>query len=133
MATQTKAQTETFRELWNRAHAAGEAAVRETTPTPMIVGQSADLFGGGIDYSKPTYFVSQGVCGFAWVVIRPANSAFARWAKKTYNLRTGYGGGLHYWISDYGQSYELKQAYGRAFASVLQDAGLRAYCDSRLD
>jgi hypothetical protein len=122
-----------FAEAWGKAHAAGMQAASTHRPTPMVVGTPLSPFGGGIDYSRETYIVSQGVCGFAWVVIRPANSAFARWAKKTHGLRSGYGGGLHYWIGDFGQAYELKLAYARAFADTLREFGIRAFADSRLD
>ena len=101
------------------ADAAGKAAVAATTPTPMIVGEAKSLFDDSIDYSKPTYYVSQGVCGFAWTWVK-GNSGFGRWAKKNGIAYKGYPTGLNIRAAVQGQSYELKMAYAQAYAAVLQ-------------
>lgn len=126
---------EGFAALYAKAHEAGERAAEACTPTPMVVGTPTTLLGSDIDHSKPTYYVADGVCGFAWVVVRPANSSFANWLKKTAKVRGGrsYGGGCSIWISAYGQSMQKKQAYAGAFAKVLCEAGIKAYADSRMD
>lgn len=124
-----------FRELYEKAYAAGLAAGKAALPTPMIVGEAQALVGPGsdkIDYSKETYYCESGVCGFAWVVV-PGNSPFGRWAKKAGVARPGYPKGIHFWVREFGQSMERKEAFARAFAKVLKEAGVQAYSDSRMD
>ena len=58
--------------LLERAHLMGMDAGRAASVTPMIVGSPSTPFGSDIDYSKKTYFVEDGACGFAGVVIKPA-------------------------------------------------------------
>ena len=76
-----------------------------------------------------------GMCGFGWVKIKPANCKFAKWMKANgYADIDTYQGGMSYWISDYGQSYEKKRAYAYAFADQLKRAGMKkVYPGSRLD
>lgn len=110
-----------FQSLASQAHSAGMSALQGATPTPMIVA------GGG-----ERYFVSEGACGFAWVEL-PGNCAFGRWAKKVGLARPAYPKGLNIWVSEGGQSIDRKEAYARAYAAVLQDAGVPAFAGSRLD
>jgi len=120
-----------FQNLFNVAYAAGQEAAEAMTPRPMSL-VNADIRGNPLPNS-PVYHCNEGMCGFAWVVVRPATSAFAKWMVKNKLARTGYTGGLHIWISDYNQSYERKLAHARAMAKVISDAGFEAYPDSRLD
>jgi len=126
--------------LYADADAAGRKAADAATPVPMLVGTPknmlASLVGrddGGFDEKEPVYYVSDGVCGFAWVLVRPGNSSFARWLAKTDKGSAAYGGGVSIWVSGYGQSMQRKEAYAGAFAKVLQDAGITAYSQSRMD
>lgn len=128
------------RDLYERADAAGKAAAEAARPTPMMVGTPKNFLGslmggddGGFDPDQPTYYVAEGVCGFAWVTVRPATSSFARWLKKNTHAGTGYYGGMQLWVRGYGQSMERKAAYAAAFAKVLTEAGLDAYSESRMD
>jgi len=118
--------------LYNRAFAAGIEAAKACVPTAMTVTQHANPF----DSSSAVLFrdvVADGPCGFAWVVVRPGNSSFARWLKSQGLARPGYDGGVHIWISSYNQSMQRKEAHARAMARVLRDAGINAYADSRMD
>lgn len=130
--TVTKTSPQYFKALYAQADAAGKLAAEDAVPTPMIVGEETAPFNGVIDYAKPTYFVSEGLCGFAWVKFA-GNTAFGRWAKKSGKASKSYGGGLQVWVSSYGQSVTRKSAYAQAFATVLTEAGITAYADSRLD
>lgn len=123
--------------IFDEALEAGKKAWAECTPTPMVVGEAKSLFSSGIDYSKPTYYVADGVCGFAWVTIKPARGKFVSWLKKNKIGRTGTYGG---WMissnvnkSDFSQSMQRKEAFCEAFAKVLRNHGLNAYAESRLD
>lgn len=115
-------------EIYRAASAAGRAAGQAHSPTPMGV-YPVDLRGNRLG---PTEVVEDGVCGFAWVKIA-GNTSFGRWAKKEGIARSAYGGGLQIWISDYGQSMERKEAHARAMAKVLNNNGVKAYAQSRMD
>ena len=71
-----------FSDLWARAKRAGLAAGNAITPRPMVVGTPTTPFGNDIDMTKPQYYISEGLCGFAWVNIKPGNSRFANWLKR---------------------------------------------------
>jgi hypothetical protein len=128
------------RALVEKADAAGKAEAEKTRPTPMLVGtpknMMASLTGGddgGFDETQPVYYVPQGVCGFAWITIKPATGSFVRRLREMGLGSAAYGGGWQIWVGKYGQSMELKEAYARGFARVLQEAGIKAYADSRMD
>lgn len=121
-----------FSSLWNQARAAGVEAGMAVRPAPMVVFE-ADLSGrpieGGQRWHEP-----EGVCGFAWVVVKPGNCEFARWAKANKRARAEYGGGMCVeWVSDFNQSMDRKEAYARAFSKVLSEAGINASPRSRMD
>ena len=90
---------------------------------------------GGVPGEAPKeYYEPEGMCGFAWVKIRPGNSSFAKWLVKNKLARSAYGGGVDIWISGFNQSVERKEACARAMAEVLRnELGVNAYADSRLD
>lgn len=122
-----------FETIWQAAYTAGMQAGNAAAPTPMIVGTPRQpLFDDRIDPTKPVYFVEGGVCGFAWIDFK-GNTAFGRWAKKTDRASKGYPTGLMYWVSEFGQSMQRKQAFASAFAKVLRDNGIDAYVGSRMD
>lgn len=123
-------------ELYAKAHAAGMEAFYAAKPVPMVVGTPKSLFSNEIDYSKPTEFVADGVCGNAWVIIKPARGKFVSYLKANRLGRAGDYGGLH--VRPKGeaavsQSMQRKEAYCAAFARVLEEAGITAYSDSRMD
>ena len=146
--------TTNYEGLLKAAVAAGWKAAREATPTPMTVYEADGL----TDRPKPggkSWYVSEGVCGFAWVTLRPATTGFARWLRKHRMadrndwggrdaLRStneaeggswskGYHGGYEMWVWAGGQSLARKEAFARAFADVLKDAGYTTYVGSRMD
>lgn len=118
-----------FNSLFAGASEVALEAAAKAVPTPMTVVES-DLLTGAP--SGRSYYVSEGLCGFAWVKIK-GNTPFGRWAKKMGYARPAYGGGLMIWCPLATQSYDRKTAWASAFAKVLTDAGIFAYCDSRLD
>lgn len=109
--------------LYEKADAAGKAAAVACVPNPMVVCQGDAI----------VEVVNDGVCGFAWVTVRPGNSSFALWLKKNMGARRAYYGGMELWVSSYGQSMARKEAYAQAFANVLREAGINAYAGSRMD
>ena len=124
----------TPQEIYSEAHSAGMAAGHGCTPTPMVVGQPTTPLGNDIDYSKETYYVADGLCGFAWINIKPARGKFVKFLKdNNIGRKDSYYGGWTIWVSGFGQSVTRKENYARAFAKVLGDNGITAYSMSRLD
>jgi hypothetical protein len=98
----------------------------------MVVGSPSTPFGADVDPRQPTYFVADGVCGFAWVSFA-GNTPFGRWANKHGIARKHYPKGLCLWVSAYNQSMQRKEAYAEAYAKVLRDHSIEAYAGSRMD
>lgn len=117
------ARYERYAEVYANAQTAGLQAGYDVVPTPMVVS--------GYE-SQP---VMDGMCGFAWVSIRPGNSAFARWLVKQGYARKAYNGGVQVWISAHNQSITRKYAHASAMADVLRAEfpDLKIYADERLD
>lgn len=119
--------------IYKEADAAGHAAGQSAVPTPMVVGTPTTPLGNDIDYTKKTYFVEGGVCGFAWVNISPARGAFVNYLKSIDAGHKSYYGGYDVWVRGFGQSLARKEAYAQAFAEVLRSYGINAYAQSKLD
>ena len=119
--------------LLERAHLMGMDAGRSVGVTPMVVGTPTTLFGSEIDYSKKTYFVEGGVCGFAGVVIKPARGKFVSYLKSIGIGNKHYYGGYYVSVHEFGQSLTRKEAYASAYAKVLSEVGMNCYVDSRMD
>ena len=118
--------------LYIQAHDAGNNAVTQTTVTPMIVTQAANP----LDDSSAVvnaWVVNDGVCGFASVIIKPATNKFAKYLVANQLARKHYAGGVSMSIRDFNQSLTKKEAYAQGFAKVLNDNGITAYVDSRMD
>jgi len=64
------------RQVYREACEAGERALREAKPTPMIVSE-ADGLSDKPKAGGKSWYVPSGVCGFAWVKVR-GNSWFIR-------------------------------------------------------
>ena len=120
-----------FQAIYDEAQKAGFKAGQEAIPAPMVVQEV------GLD-DKPTagskeYYVSEGLCGFAWVNIT-GNSKFGRWVKDIgLGNHDSYYHGVTIWCGEFGQSIARKEAWAQAFAGVLQKHGIEAYSQSRLD
>ena len=124
----------TPQEIYSQAHSEGMRAGHGCTPTPMVVGTPTTPLGNDIDYDKETYYVADGMCGFAWINIKPARGKFVKFLKDNdIGRKDSYYGGYTIWVSGFGQSLDRKSAYARAFAEVLNENGLKAYAMSRMD
>ncbi len=113
-----------FTALTTRAHEAGMRAADDHVTVPMVVCTADGV---------PIERVSGGVCGFAWIVVRPGNSPLANYLKKHAGGRKDYYGGVQVWCPLGTQSMTTKEAYCHAYAEVLRDAGHKAYSQSRMD
>ena len=116
--------SEIFKNLHATAHSAGMSAMNAAKPRPVVF----------YDAHNPSerYHEAGGLCGFAWIKFA-GNTAWGRWAKKAKIARENHPSGLYVWVREGGQSVELKEAYANAYAKVLQDAGIKAYAQSKLD
>lgn len=126
-----------WQKVYDKAHNSGMEAARNCVPTPMVVSSHSNP----LDDSSPvveSYYVPQGPCGFAQINFK-GNTGFARWAKKENLCDKSYSGGYYIWVGGQleefsgTQSMEIKEAYARAFAKVLNENGVKAYSSSRLD
>ena len=112
-----------LKDLVARAEKAGRDAAETARIDPMVV-----------EDGQKNYFVADGVCGFAWINIKPGNCGLAKYLKNEKKARPdSYYGGVTVWVSDYGQSMQKKEAYAYAYAQVLRTDGYNAYAASRMD
>jgi len=123
-----------FAKLWANAEKAGREAAANVMVKDYLI-QSVDILTGTPVNGSPQY-VMNGVCGFAWLIIKPANSRFAKWLLASgFGRKSSYEGGVRVSISDfrYGQCMERKQAHAGAMCQTLCAAGINCYSDSRMD
>ena len=134
---------EKFQALYAKALEAGWKAFEDAKPVPMVVQQHASPLDDSSEVVQE-WHVPEGVCGMAWLTIRPGNTSFAHWAKKNQGARKAYYGGLEIWrpVGGSTQSYERQMAGVRAMQDVLmdEDEGLptldpksKVYAGGRLD
>jgi hypothetical protein len=132
MKTATKTKLD-YQAIYDEAERAGIGAGLGITPEPMIVYEAHGLTDTPIKGGKE-WFVEGGVCGFAWVNIKPARGGFVAWLKaQGIGRLDGYQGGWTIWIGDYGQSMERKHAHAAAFVTVLKNYGINAGAYARMD
>lgn len=116
----TKMSQQDLNSLIDTAIDRGRQAGRDAMPTPMHVAGFPPI--------------ADGVCGFAWVHVKPATCQVAKeLVKRGLACTSVYDGGVKVWINDYNQSMQKKEAHAQAFAAVLIGAGVRAHAGSRMD
>lgn len=121
-----------WQEVYDKAHEAGMEAGNNHKPTPMVVQQHENMADDNSPV-KQQWVTDNGVCGFAWIIIKPGGCSFARWLKKNGLAKKAMGGGVRVWVGEFGQSYEKKMAYATAFASVVTKKGISCFSGGRLD
>lgn len=134
-----------YERLWRgMQRVSHEALATATPPTPMIVGSPSTPLGNDVDPNQKTWFVADGVCGFAWVVLDSGRTGFAQWI-----IKKGYGSKHYQWGGGYKgvsiwpnsnrgfaetrQSLQLKEQVCRKIADYLRSEGVSAYSESRID
>ena len=110
--------------IYNEAHLAGIGAVSQLTIEPMVVVDSR---------TKQQWVIEDGLCGFAWVIIKPAHCSFAKYLKENHGAHKHNEPGLMLWISGFNQSLAKKSAYAQAFAKSLNANGIDARYGERVD
>lgn len=132
---------EVLKNILAEADVAGRAAVAAAKVTPMIVGTAKSLFSNEIDYSQPTEFVEDGVCGFAWINVYPefkGNTKLGKEERKVleqldFSKDWENNKRFYLWVRDFNQSMQKKEVYARAYAKVLSANGITASAVSRID
>jgi len=123
----------TYASIYREADEAGREAVQKLEVIPMIVSQHKNPLDDNSKIVK-SWYISDGVCGFASIWIKPANCKFAKYLVKNGKARkSGYQSGVCIWVSDFNQSLQKKEAYAQAFAKVLVKNGITAWAESRID
>lgn len=131
-----------YQMVFEEAQAAAKVAREACVPQPMVVGSPVNIMqeGGPFREDKPVYFVSGGVCGFAWVNFPDGRSGVARWFRnKKVGYKSYYGGydvGDYHFFREDGpgiQSLAKNEASARAVASVYKKHGIEAFSRSRID
>lgn len=118
-----------FVNIYEEAYDAGMKAGEEAIPNPMmVVGTTV----GGKEVIAD--YVSEGVCGFAWVAVRPSYCKFGTWLRAMdYGRYSSYDKAVLIWCHEFGQSMTRKEAFAKAFAEVLVKHDINCYARSRLD
>jgi len=120
-------------EIVRHAKEVGAEAVRNLHVVPMTVVE-ADVLTGRPKPGGARYVVDDGVCGFASINVKPGTSRFARYLVESgLASRDHFRGGVTWYISDFNQSLQRKEAFAFAAASVLRGYGIKAYASSRMD
>ena len=127
-----KLRDELFDTIYNTAQAKGALAAAACVPVPMVVEERVNMADDNSPV-KQSWFVADGVCGFAWVVVRPGTSSFARWLVKNDYAGPRYYGGVSIWIGGYNQCHQKKAAHAHAMAEYLRGVGIKASAGDRLD
>ena len=107
-------------ELWALATEAGDAAVEDTLPTPMLVS-------GPWGQEEGSEWVVGGAFGYADVAVADARRGFARWLVKNGRASTVRGRGAVLMAPP--RQFDLSQAWADAFVDVLERNGIE--CESR--
>jgi hypothetical protein len=119
--------------VYEEAMRRGQEASFACNPTPMHVVEHTNPLDDTSPVAKRYAPIADGVCGFAWVTVRPANCSFAKWLLSSHFAKVGYDGGAVIWISHYNQSMTRKEAHAEAMAAYLRQVGIKAHAGSRMD
>lgn len=124
-------------QIYRAALKAGTQAWKAAKPVPMIVEQRASVSNDKSPVVK-TWTVSGGPCGYASVNIRPATSRFVRFLKEKNIGHKAYQGGWSVGVPMLSRGPEVQslarnEAFASAFAAVLNENGIVALVESRMD
>ena len=127
----TKEAKVDFQTIYNMADKAGKEAAEKCIPTPMVVTEHSNPLDDNSNVVKQ-HFVPDGICGFSSIKFA-GNTSWAKWVIKNNLAKKSYNKGYYIPVFDYNQSMELKSAYSNAFVKVLNQNGIKAYSESRID
>ena len=139
-----KSSVAKYEKLWGEIQRVShEALATATPPRPMIVGSPSTPLGNDVDPNQKQWFVADGVCGFAWVVIDSGRGGFAQWLLKNERGHKNYSWGgykgvairdwARFGFADTRQSLQLKEQVAGAIARYLRSQGIACHVESRMD
>ncbi len=109
-----------WKTLYSFAHNEAIKASNKVIPTPMYI----------TGYSEP---ILEGLCGYAWIVVKDARRGFAKWLKNNEIGYPYYKGGRQVFARTPSQSHERAKTYAETFERILRQNGVECYSSSRLD
>jgi hypothetical protein len=121
-STQRRERNATFENYWRDANLEAHMAVQHLEVRPMSVTDGTRV-----------YHVADGVCGFAYITVRPATSAFARWLKAKGFGHKAYHGGWEVSVPQYGQCMQRKELHASVVAEYFTARGIAVGSYSRMD
>ena len=89
----TTTPTHNWKSVWDEAHEAGMKAGNACTPVPMVVVEHVNPLDDTSPIKRQYSPISDGVCGFASVVVTPGTCSFAVWCRENKEARPNYYGG----------------------------------------
>ena len=126
-----------FATLWKEACEKAEQASSSANPHPEGGKYIVQEHINPLDDSSPVtqqWEMPNGLCGFAWIMIRPGNCAFANWLKKnTEHKYSDYHKGVMIFMHHGNQSIVRKEAAASAMAKVFHQNDIECSVYSRLD
>ena len=126
--------TEMARKILSEAYINGRKRMNECKPVPMVVSDG-----------NREYFIEDGVCGFAWVVVdyKKNGAKFINALKKMdlasndinsfADWKKHYPKGYSFWVAEGNQSYDKKKAYAKGMVEVLEKYEITCTYGYRLD
>ena len=108
-----------WKALYDLAHTEAKKSSENHIATPMFIEGYPPIL--------------EGVCGFAWIVVKDARKGFAKWLKDNHIGSKYYRGGWEIFADCCDQSYEKAKRYAETFEKVLKQNGVECYFESRLD
>lgn len=134
-------------DIYREALDAGHDALKACVPTPVVFSEHEDMLDDNSPV-KQSWFVPDGVCGFAWVHMKCKGKA-GQWIRalkrngiaggeneRGPNIRINHDSYFHrysYWVGEGDQSMQKKEAFAEAFAAVLMKHDILCHAGSRMD
>lgn len=120
--------------IYNLAVWHAETASKNIVPHPVRWGSAKTIFDTEIDPDEPSWVEDEGLCGFAWVTIRPARGEFVKYLKSRGIGHKNYtGSGWTINTTTHDQSFERNEAWANSFCATLEEYDIHSTVTTRLD
>ncbi len=122
-----------YETLYAEAVRRGQDAGEQCIPVPMVVEQHVNP----LDDNSPvrrSWEVSDGVCGFAWVLFPDCRKPFVKWLLDVGHAGKRYGKpGATIWIMSHNQSMARKMAHATTMRDYFASVGIECSSHSMID
>lgn len=120
--------------IYNLAVWHAETASKNIVPHPVRWASAHRWSDVGIDPDQPSWVENEGLCGFAWVTIRPARGEFVKYLKSRGIGHKNYSGsGWTINTTTLEQSFERNEAWANTFCAILEKYNIHSTVTTRLD